>query len=311
MMDVSNWKLIKEGNWECRPGPMYSGWDPYQNIPVTTAKGVEYIYEQAESKQPFFLYFAFPSPHAPMIPNDEFDGKSDAGAFGDFVVETDMACGRLLEALEKSGQADNTVVVFTADNGAEAYAYKRDKEYGHWSSAPFRGVKQDLYEGGHRVSFIVRWPGLVKSGSVSDQLVSQIDLMETLAVHLGVELPKGQAEDSHNLLPVLEGAGSARSSNVHSTWERTGLGIRSDEWVLINEKTGYARLAKYGWLERHGYGSDDDQEVELYNLSNDVGQRHNVASEYPERVEQLKSLLKSIQNKGHPEVGRLILGGAL
>jgi arylsulfatase A len=94
MKDESKWKAVKEGGWECRPGPMVSGWDPYENIPVTTAKGEGYIRTQAESNQPFFLYFAFPSPHAPIIPNDEFDGKSEAGAFGDFVVETDAACGQ-------------------------------------------------------------------------------------------------------------------------------------------------------------------------------------------------------------------------
>jgi arylsulfatase A len=307
MKDESRWKPIKEGNWECRPGPMYSGWDPYQNIPATTAKGVEYIRNQAESDRPFFLYFAFPSPHAPIIPNDEFDGRSGAGAYGDFVVETDDACGRLLKALEVSGQADNTVVVFSADNGAEAYAYERDRTFGHWSSTPFRGLKQDLYEGGHHVPFLVRWPGITKPGTVSEELVSQIDLMGTFAAYLEVELPAGQAEDSHNLLPVLRGTGKGvRTSLVHSTWERTGFGIRQDGWVLINTKTGYARKPKSGWNERHGYPDDDGSAVELYNLKEDIGQRRNVAAEYPERVQYLQRHLKTLQAEGHPETGRFV-----
>jgi arylsulfatase A len=282
---------------------MFSGWDPYENIPVTTAKGEEYIREQAGSDKPFFLYFAFPSPHAPIIPNDEFDGKSEAGAFGDFVVETDDACGRLLKALQETGQADNTVVVFSADNGAEAYAYERDKVFGHWSSGPFRGLKQDIYEGGHHVPFLIRWPGVTEPGSVSDEIVSQIDLMATFARYLGFELPEGQAEDSHNLLPVLDGTGRrVRTSLVHSTWERTGFGIRHGDWVLIDTKTGYSRKPKGGWEQRHGYEPDDDIEVELYNLSKDIGQRENLAENHPERVRQMQALLKEIRASGHPEM---------
>ena len=137
MMATSKWKKIKEGNWECRPGPMHSSWDPYENIPVTTAKAVDYVKEKSKGDKPFFLYFAFPSPHAPIIPNDKFDGKSQAGPFGDFVYETDDACGQIIRAIEESGQADNTVIIFTADNGPEHYAYARDEKYDHWSAAPF------------------------------------------------------------------------------------------------------------------------------------------------------------------------------
>jgi arylsulfatase A len=296
MMDTSNWKPIKEGNWECRPGPAYSGWDPYENIPVTTAKGVEYIKKQARSDQPFFLYFAFPSPHAPIIPNDAFDGMSGAGAYGDFVFETDDACGQLLQALEASGQLENTIVVFSADNGAEAYAYERDKVYGHWSSEPFRGVKQDIYEGGHHVPFIVRWPGVTHPGSVSDEIVSQIDLMATFANFLGTDLPDGQAEDSQNLLPVLKGTGPVRTSVVHSTWESSGFAIREGDWVLIDARNGYSRYPPESWSKRHGYAEDDDLPVELYNLKTDIGQRTNVAEQYPERVQSLQNLLHEIQN---------------
>ena len=130
VMDSKKWKPIKEGNWECRPGPMISDWDPYQNIPTTTLEGIEFIHEAAKDDKPFFLYFAFPAPHAPIIPNDNFDGKSKAGPYGDLVVETDDACGRLLKALEETGQADNTIVIFTADNGPENYAYARDAKLG-------------------------------------------------------------------------------------------------------------------------------------------------------------------------------------
>jgi arylsulfatase A len=238
MMDTALWKPIKEGDWECRPGPMVSDWDPYQNIPTITKRGVAYIHAQAKNKAPFFLYFAFPSPHAPIIPNDQFDGKSQAGPYGDFVYETDDACGQLLKALDDSGQADNTIVIFTADNGPEKYAYARDEKYDHWSAKPFRGLKRDIYEGGHHVPFLIRWPGVTQGGKVSDALVSQIDLMATIAAIVDYKLPLEQAEDSHNLVPLLKNKSqSIRSTHIHNTGSNK-YAIRHHDWVLVDSKTG-------------------------------------------------------------------------
>ncbi|MEX0330052.1 MAG: arylsulfatase [Puniceicoccaceae bacterium] len=306
MLDTSAFKPIKEGRWECRQGPMVEGWDPYENIPETTRRGVEYIHQQAKHDKPFFLYFAFPSPHAPIIPNDRFDGSSDAGPYGDFVVETDDSCGQLIKALKESGQYENTIIFFSADNGAEAYAYARDKNFDHWSSQPLRGLKQDLYEGGHRVPFIIRWPGMVREGAVGRGIVSQIDLIATLASYLDYGLPKGQAEDSHDLTPLLKELGdSPRRAVVHSTWERMGFGYREGDWVLIDAATGYARKPTHGWEERYGFLADDDQPVELYNLREDIGQRFNLAKEYPEKVVELKKALELVRNHGHPELDRM------
>ena len=299
-MQTGKWKPIKEGNWECRPGPMISGWDPYQNIPVTTKKAVEFIIDPQRGEKPYFLFFALPAPHAPIIPNDEFDGKSGAGPYGDFVYEIDHACGQLLEAVKKSGGEDRTVVIFSADNGPEQYAYARDKKFDHWSAKPFRGLKRDIYEGGHHVPFIVRWPGKTKPGSRSNALVSQIDLMATIAAALGVELPeKNAAEDSHNLLPVLEGrSDSVRSAHVHNTYAKQ-YAIREGDWVLIDAKNGYRSRKDPAWEKKHKYPADDDQPVELYNLKSDIGQRHNVAKEYPQRVAALQALLKKIREQGY------------
>lgn len=299
LMDTSLFKPIKEGNWEFRPGPMISGWDPYTNIPITTERGVKYIHEQAETVEPFFLYFAFPSPHAPIIPNDEFDGKSQAGPYGDFVVETDDSCGQLIQALKDSGQADNTIVIFSADNGPEKYAYARDKKFDHWSAFPFRGLKRDVYEGGHHVPFIVKWPGVVEAGTVSDALVSQIDIMATLADVVGYELPDNQAEDSHNLAPILRGdSNSVRTTHIHNTYEGQ-FGIRHGDWVLIDAKDGYRSGRVKGWEEKYGYHADDDQPTELFNLAEDIGQRENLAADHPERVAELQKLLKQIREQGH------------
>ncbi len=295
MMDTSKWKPIKEGNWECRPGPMRTGWDPYQVLPTLTAKGVQYIQNQADSQQPFFLYFAFPSPHAPIIPNDAFDGRSQAGPYGDFVCETDHCCGQLLEALESAGLADNTLVIFTADNGPEHYAYARDETYGHWSAHPLRGLKRDIYEGGHRVPLIIRWPGLTKPASVSSALVSQIDIMGTLASYLHAELPRNAAEDSHDLLPLLRGEMDAvRTVHVHNTFANR-YAIRDGQWLLIDTQHGYGSARNRAWEARHGYPADDQGPVELYDLQGDLGQRQNVAGAHTQRVAAMQALLQQVR----------------
>ena len=299
MMDTNKWKKIKEGRWECRPGPMVSDWNPYDNIPPTTQRGVEFIKAQKNADRPFFLYFAFPSPHAPIIPNDVFDGKSGAGPYGDFVYETDDACGRLLKALEDSGQADNTVVVFSSDNGPEHYAYARDQKFDHWSAEPFRGLKRDLYEGGHHVPFVVRWPGVTKAGSVSDSLVSQIDLLATFAEALDFKLPDDAAEDSHSLLPTLrDPTQSVRSADVHCS-HREDFAIRQGDWGLIVAGDGYVSPRNADWEAKRSYAPDDKDPVELYNLEADIGQRTNVAVRYPERVREMRSLLQTIREQGH------------
>ncbi len=303
IMDTSKWKPIKEGNWECRPGPMFSGWNPYDNIPTTTQRGVDYIHKQKESDKPFFLYFAFPAPHAPIIPNDRFDGKSQAGAFGDFVCEVDDAVGQLLHALEESGQADNTVVIFSADNGPEHYAYARDKNFDHWSAEPFRGLKRDIYEGGHHVPFVIKWPGLTKPGTISNALVSQIDIMATFADLLEFELPADAAEDSHSLLPHLKGeTNEVRTTHVHNTAENK-YALRHKDWLLVNTKNGYTSRIDKDWETKRNYPADDNGPVELYNLKDDIGQKHNVAKEHPELVKELQELLRKIQTDGGTRFG--------
>ena len=299
ILDTTSWKPIKEGDWECRPGPMVSGWDPYRNLPTTTDHGVDYIRWRKGAPSPFFLYFAFPSPHAPIIPNDAFDGASAAGAFGDFVHETDRCVGRLLDALEETGLADDTIVIFTADNGPEHYAYARDAKFGHWSSAPLRGLKRDIYEGGHRVPFIVRWPRVTAPGRVCDSLVSQIDLMATLAAAINAPLPADAAEDSHDLLPLLEGkTESVRVTHIHNTFPGR-YAIRHGDWLLVDAKDGYSSRRNAGWESRHGYPADDDGAAELYDLKADLSQKHDLAAAHPEKVAELRGLLRDIRDRGH------------
>ncbi|WP_205619028.1 sulfatase family protein [Rubritalea marina] len=299
MLDTKTFKPIKEGNWECRKGPMVTGWDPYENIPVTTQKAIAWMEEQTTQEKPFFLYFAFPSPHAPIIPNDAFDGKSEAGPYGDFVVETDDSVGKLLATLDRLKITDDTIVIFSADNGPESYAYKRDEKLGHWSAYPLRGLKRDIYEGGHRVPFIIRYPGVTPAGSVSDSLVSQIDLMATLAKVIDFQLPNhNAAEDSYDQSAVLSDPNQIiRTEHVHNTFDRA-FAMRQGDWVLIESQSGYHSKCPPTWEAKRSYPKDDEQAIELYNLKKDLSQMQNIASEHPEKVEQLQKRLKRIREQG-------------
>ena len=290
----------KEGHWECREGPGRSDWDFYQVLPTLTKKGVEYIHSRKGKAEPFFLYFPLPSPHAPIIPNDEFDGRSKAGAYGDFVVETDDSCGQLINALLDAGLEENTIIIFTADNGSEAYAYARDEKFDHWSSSPLRGLKRDIYEGGHRVTTIVKWPGKTAPGTVTDALFSQVDLMATLASYLGYSLPRDSAEDSHDFLPYLEGKTrkSPRRTMVHNTY-KDRYAIRHQDWLLVDWKTGTDRQPPEVWMKKHGVPPYSGLEAGLYNLKEDLGQRHNLAEKHPERVSEMRKMLKEIRVGRH------------
>jgi arylsulfatase A len=290
----------KEGSWEARPGPARSDWDFYQNLPTLTEKAVAWLESRKGDEQPFFLYFPLPSPHAPIVPTDEFDRKSQAGPYGDYVTQSDWSCGQLLEALEKSGHADNTIVIFTADNGPEKYAYERTQKFDHWSSTPLRGLKRDIYEGGHRVPFIIKWPGVLEPGSSSDALVSQIDLMATLAAVLEVDLPDTAAEDSHNLLPLLQGeaTGPIRTTHIHNT-KTDHYAIRHGDWLLVDAKNGYVSGRFPEWEARFGYTDDDDVAGQLFNLKTDLAQKQNLIDQHPEKAEELRALLQEIRTQGH------------
>jgi arylsulfatase A len=290
----------KEGSWETIPGPARADWDFYKVLPTLTDKAVAYVHSRKDNAKPFFLYVPFPSPHAPIIPNDDFDGTSKAGPYGDFVVQTDDACGRILAALREIGADDSTIVIFTADNGAEFYAYARDEKLGHWSSNPFRGVKRDLYEGGHHVPMVIRWPGVLKPDSVCEALVSQVDLMATLASAVGQTLPDDAAVDSHDFLPYLKGQADTppRRSHVHNT-VKDQYAIRDGKWLLIDTKTGTrTKEGAKEWEERHGYPPDDDLPVELYDMDSDPGQRTNLAAAHPDEVERLQNQLATIRAEG-------------
>jgi len=277
-----------------RPGPMAESWNPYDILPTITEKTVEWIGTQSADR-PFFAYLAFNSPHYPIVPNKEFHGKSDAGYYGDFVIETDAMVGKVLAALEEGGLAENTLVIFTADNGAETAAFDRLEKFDQWSSGPFRGLKRDIYEGGHRVPFIVRWPGQVEAGAVSDEVVSQVDFAATFAAMIGHPLEGDEAIDSYDLLPVLRGEDYERPLRT-ATVQNTSPGkfaLRQGDWVLIDAPTGAAKKESREYLDHFGleaYGKGHDGL--LFNLRDDPRQSKNLYEKHPDRVEAMRGLLR-------------------
>lgn len=289
--DTRTFRMVPEGKWEFRAGPAVEGWDPYEVLPTLTAKAVEWI-ERQSTGRPFFLYFALPSPHAPIIPNAPFVGTSEAGPYGDFVVQTDACAGLVLEALERAGFSGNTLVIFTSDNGPEHYAYERLQAFGHWSSGMLRGVKRDLWEGGHRVPFIARWPGHIPAGSVSDETISQVDVAATLAALVGVSLRSGDAIDSYDIGPVWRAERydrPLREATVQNTYPNA-FALRQGPWVFIDAESGQHSKSPAWFAVDRGYAEESTPGL-LYNLAEDPAQVRNLYGAHPERVARMKSLL--------------------
>ena len=273
---------------------------PVDMLPNLTRRASSYIAEQAKTGQPFFLYLALNSPHTPILPSQEWQGRSGLGDYGDFVMETDWAVGEVLAALDQAGVATNTLVIFTSDNGCSPAAKVSELErQGHFPSAQFRGYKADIWDGGHRIPFIARWPGHVKAGTCNDAVICLTDFMATAAELLGAELPANAAEDSFSFLPELLGTGrTTRDAIVHHSIQGK-FAIRAGSWKLeLCPGSG-------------GWGSPKDGEArkqklpdaQLYDLSSDVGEIRNLQSVHPEMLRQLTARLERIVAEGRSTPG--------
>ncbi len=286
-----------EGAHEGRPGPMVAGWRLDAVMPELTRRAVAWIGAQKGSARPFFLYFPFTSPHAPIVPTEEFRGRSEAGPYGDFVLQTDATVGAVLAALDEHGLAANTLVIFSSDNGPEHYAFERVRKTGHRSMGQLRGVKRDVWEGGHRVPFVVRWPGVVQGGAVSNALLCQTDVMATLAAVVGADLPRDAAEDGFDQLPVWRGeAAAVRTFAVHNTSARRWA-VREGDHVLIEDPTGSETRVPEWFAAAEGWAAEPAPAL-LFDLRRDPGQRRNRLHEEPERVAALRALLARLRDQG-------------
>ena len=189
-----------------RPGPASEDFEAIDILDKLAAETVQYI-SQYDSEQPFFIYMPLPSPHTPIVPSKKWKGKSGIGRYGDYMMQTDDIVGRVVAALEEKGISENTLLVVTSDNGcSKAADFKNLESHGHFASAQYRGSKADIWDGGHRVPFFVKWPELIEAGSVCDTLICQTDLLATCAEVLGKELPATAGEDSESILPLLSGS---------------------------------------------------------------------------------------------------------
>lgn len=258
---------------------------------------VSYIDEHAaqSSTEPFFLYYPMNSPHAPVVPKEEWKGRGGIeGEYPEFVAQTDDAVGQVLTALEKNGLKENTIVIFATDNGCHQNPQKF-LPMGHSVSGPLRDKKTSIYDGGHRIPFIVRWPGLVKAKSESNQLICMSDVFSTFAEYFEFDHADDTAEDSISFLPVLRGAEltAQRENIVHHDIEGH-FAMRSGPWKLILMPDRRAKGAK-------GKSAD----FQLYNMQDDIAETKNLANEYPEKVQALLALLKQQIADGRSTPGEL------
>ena len=281
------------------PGRMVPGWKLEEMIPELVRRVVDYI--ESSGSDPFFLYFPLTSPHTPIVPNEAFIGRSDAGLYGDFVCEVDWLVGEVMGALERKGIVDNTLLIFTSDNGPECIqaaaggCYEQIRNFDHYSMAHLRGAKRDTWEGGHRIPFIARWPDVTPAGTVCNQLTILGDFIATCAELTGVELKREEGEDSVSVLPLLQGETDApvREFAIHHS-AHGNFAIRKGEWVFIDAPSGDDNQEPGWFKEERGY-TPHDCPGELFNLRDDVSERENLYDEFPEVVQELSQLLGRVK----------------
>ncbi|MCA9249010.1 MAG: sulfatase-like hydrolase/transferase, partial [Planctomycetales bacterium] len=248
--------------------------------------------------KPFFFYHSMQAVHLPSFAARRFQGATKAGPHGDFLHEMDYVVGELLATLDRLKVADNTLVVFASDNGPEVpTVLDMRATYDHDGARPWRGVKRDQWEGGHRTPFIVRWPGKVAAGATSSQLTSLTDVMATCAAIVGQRLPENAAEDSYNMLPVLlgsQGDEPVRRNMLEQTIS-LALSIREGPWKYLDHRgsggNDYSRDGRWGMKLYALPDEAPDAPGQLYNLADDPGERHNLYVKHPEIVRRLKARL--------------------
>ncbi|MEQ8789212.1 MAG: arylsulfatase [Pirellulaceae bacterium] len=271
---------------------------------VFLEKSRQFLTEHVKQRpgRPFFLLHSMQAVHLPSFPARRFQGETSAGPHGDFLHEMDHIVGQLLKTLDDLGVADDTLVMFGSDNGPEVTSVVNMRaDHGHDGARPWRGMKRDQWEGGHRTPFLVRWPGRVKPGSVSEQLLSLTDVMATCAAVVDADLPTGAAEDSYNFLPVLEGMQGERPVREYLL-EQTislALSIRRGPWKYLDHQGSGGNRYDRGELKQYALpDAAPDAPGQLYNLADDPGETQNRYFERPEIVKELKAKLEAFKQSG-------------
>ncbi len=284
----------QQGGGFWRAGPIAPSFKHIDVLPELTQKAVDFIEQSTASPDPFFLYLPFSAPHTPWVPTARFKDASSAGYYGDFAVQVDWAVGQVLQKLDTLGITDNTLVVFTSDNGA--HWYPADIEtFGHSANGQWRGQKADIWEGGHRVPFVVRWPAHIQAGSESAETMTHTDFMATFADLVDVSLPDDAGEDSYNMLPVWMGEKSDQSirpATIHHSL-RGMFAIRKGDWKYIEG------LGSGGFTQpAHIDPTPDGPAGQLYNLKDDPAEADNLYLERPDVVNELQKMLDEVRDSG-------------
>jgi len=292
----------QDAHW--RKGLAAPGWKFEGYLSTIAGKADEWLAQQtknqeqgAKNNQPFFLYYAIPAPHAPWATAGEFQGKSGAGQYGDYVMNVDAMIGQVLATLDKLKLNDNTLVFFSSDNGPVWYPQDIEK-FGHRAAGPWNGMKGALTDAGHRMPFIASWPGKIPAGSSCGELICFTDLMATLASLLGEKLPNDAGEDSFDISPLLRGEKPAqpiRTGMVHVNYGSYTLAIRDGDWKLILPSGVYAvqdgTVTPDHIVETQG--KSPNEKFQLYNLRTDPGEATNVFTQEPDKAKELFALLKA------------------
>ncbi len=287
-----------------RSGMIAPNYDLEEVDMVFLKKSQEFLerHAKADMKRPFFLLHSMNAVHLPSFASKRFRGSSKVGPHGDFIHELDFIVGELMKTLKRLDLAKNTVVMFSSDNGPETTSVvDMRRSFGHDGARPWRGVKRDNWEGGHRVPFIVRWPGKISGRSVSDQTVCLSDVLKTCAAITGLKLPEDSGQDSFDVLPVLlgkQGAFPVRPYTLHQT-SSLALAIRKGPWKYLDHRGSGGN--NYNAAELKPFSLPDtapDAPGQLYNLETDPGERENLYFKHPEIVRELKALLEQSKAQG-------------
>jgi arylsulfatase A-like enzyme len=267
-------------------------------------RGIKFVKEKANGNKPFFLYLPLPSPHTPILPTEQWQGKSGLNPYGDFVMMVDDYIGQLLETVKQAGIEDNTLVLFATDNGCSPAAKIEELiAGGHYPNGIYRGHKADIFEGGHRIPFIAKWPNVIKAGTENPQTICTVDLFGTLADIVDYQIKDNEAEDSYSILPLLEGKeikGDLREATVHHSINGS-FAIRQGDWKLA------MCPGSGGWsFPRPGQDKAELAKlppVQLYNLKDDPSEQNNLQGKYPDKVKELKALLTKYVAEGRSTPG--------
>lgn len=309
-LDFPPYVWIRDRNWIAegthakafhRDGPASEDFKAIDVLDKLTDETVKYI-KDYDSEKPFFIYMPLPSPHTPIVPTPKWRGKSGLGDYGDFVMQTDAVLGDVIKALNEKGISENTIVIMTSDNGCSKRAnFKHLESKGHFASAQFRGSKADIWEGGLRIPFLVKWPKVIKAGTVSDELTCQIDLLATCAEIVGTRLPKNAGEDSESILPTFKGG--------KATFSRKGIIQHSVSGHFAYREGKHKLILAYGsggWTspnegaaKRQGH-----PKAQLYNLEADPGEQNNLYKSQPKLAERLLAQLTEYINAGSSVQGK-------